>query len=177
VGIYGHVADAGAKIFQNNGMGLLDKWVDDHIFFRILREYLVKYNEKRKKWNQTFAKEGMQQLGRRLWYGNTCSKMRKLEELSEDCSKPLQDLSDRSPRSEHNKCFTYNIQDINDLSISLGIIWEKLKDQPFASSTIYTGFLWDLKLMIVSLTSAKVNKYLVAIHKWRKWHAHILQDV
>jgi hypothetical protein len=87
------------------------------------------------------------------------------------------DLSDRSPWSEHNKHFAYNIQDIDNLSITLGIIWEKLKDQPFASSTVYTGFLWDLKLMIVSLTSAKVNNYLAAIHKWGKQHAHVLQDI
>jgi hypothetical protein len=34
-GAYGHVTDAGAKIFRYQGIGPLDKWVDDHIFFRI----------------------------------------------------------------------------------------------------------------------------------------------
>jgi hypothetical protein len=176
-GVYGHVADAGAEIFRNNGIGPLDKWVDDHIFFRILRCHLDDYNEKRKRWHQNFAKDGLQQTGGRLWYGGTCPKTRRLEELSEDCSKALQDLSQCSPRSEHDELFAYNLRDIDDLSDDLGIIWERLKDQPFASSTVYTGFLWDLKHLVVSLTSAKVDKYLAAIHKWRKRPTHILQDV
>lgn len=92
--------------------------------------------------------------------------MRKLEELSEDCLKAPQDLSQCSPRSKHNKLFVYNLCDINELFDDLGIIWELHKDQPFASSTVYTGFLWDLKHLVVSLTSAKVDKYMVAIHKW-----------
>jgi len=32
-GVYGHVADAAAEIFRHHGIGPLDKWVDDHIFF------------------------------------------------------------------------------------------------------------------------------------------------
>lgn len=54
---------------------------------------------------------------------------------------------------------------------------ECLKDQFLNSSTIYIGFTWNLKLMVVALSPSKVEKYLTAIHKWRKRHAHILQDV
>lgn len=32
-GAYGHIADAAAEIFCHHGIGLLDKWVNDHIFF------------------------------------------------------------------------------------------------------------------------------------------------
>jgi hypothetical protein len=59
----------------------------------------------------------------------------------------------------------------------LGIIWERLKDQIFGSSTIDIGFTWNLQLMTVALSPTKVDKYLTAIHKWRKRHAHVLQDV
>lgn len=176
-GAYGLVADGGAEIFRNKGLGPLDKWVDDHIFLRIRLEYLEQYNEHRKEWNRLFASEGMQQTGGRIWFGRMCTDTGKLEELSENCSKPLQDHSQRTPRSEHDKLFTFCLQDIDDLSEDLGIIWERLKDQLFSTSTLYTGFIWDIELRIVSLSPAKVDKYLVAIHKWRKRHAHALQDV
>ena len=32
-GVYGHIADAAAEIFRHHGIGPLNKWVDDHIFF------------------------------------------------------------------------------------------------------------------------------------------------
>ena len=35
-GAYGQMVDAGTEILRANGIGLLDKWVDDHIFFCIL---------------------------------------------------------------------------------------------------------------------------------------------
>lgn len=176
-GAYGHVADAGVEIFRNKGIGPLDKWVDDHLFLRIRREHLEQYNHFRKGWNETFACEGMRQSGSRLWFGDICPDTRTLEELSEDCSKPLQDHSHRSPRSEHDKLFAFCMQDINEASEDLGLIWERLKDQLFAVSTIYIGFSWNIELRIVSLSSIKVDKYLSAIHKWRKRHAHVLQDV
>ena len=66
---------------------------------------------------------------------------------------------------------------MDDLSNTLGIVWALQKDQPFKASTIYIGFLWDLDRMTVSLTPEKRDKYLSAIHKWRKRQAHTLQDV
>jgi hypothetical protein len=44
------------------------------------------------------------------------------------------------------------------------------------SSTIYIGFLWDLYHHIVSLSQPKVDKYLSAIHSWRKKPTHVLQE-
>ena len=34
-GVYGHVTNAGAEIMRSEGIGPLDKWVNDHIFFRV----------------------------------------------------------------------------------------------------------------------------------------------
>jgi hypothetical protein len=176
-GVYGHMADAGAEVFRNNGIGPLDKWVDDHLFIRIKCIFLAQYNKWRKNWNLTFARSGMRQTGGRIWFGEQCLETGKLEEANENRSKPIKDLSNDSPRSEHDKSFTYNARDIDVLSEKLGVIWEPLKDQPFAPSTTYTGFDWNVQVKTVQLSESKVNKYLAAIHKWRKRHAHVLQDV
>lgn len=176
-GAYGHIADAGAEIFQYNGIGPLDKWVDDYIFFRIKLEFLDQYNNFRKNWNQSFAQEGMHQTGSRLWFGRMCTETGKLEELSEDCSKPLQDFSKRSIRSDHDKRFSCNLQDIDTLSEELGIIWEPLKDQPFQTTTVHLGFVWNIENRSVTLNATKIDKYLAAIHIWHKQRAHTLQDV
>lgn len=176
-GAYGHIADAGAEILRKRGIGPLDKWVDDHIFFRIRKEFRNEYNQKRAEWHQDLAKRGMHQTGSRLWYGGRIFDNGSIEEFSEDCSQPILDLSNNSPRSEHDLLFCHNLQDIDDASSDLGILWQLAKDQPFASSTIYIGFLWDLDRHIVSLSQPKVDKYLMAIHTWRKKPIHVLQEV
>lgn len=126
---------------------------------------------------QTFAKEGMRQTGGCIWFGELHHETGRLEESNKDCLKPLKDLSNDSPRSDHDRLFTFSLCDIDALSENLGIIWELLQDQPFAPSTIYTGFSWDVQLKTVSLSAAKVDKYLAAIYKWCKRHAHTLHDV
>jgi len=68
-GAYGHVADAGAEIFWHRGIRPLDKWVDDHLFIRILLVCLAEYNCQRLSWHRDLSKEGMQQSGSRLWFG------------------------------------------------------------------------------------------------------------
>lgn len=176
-GVYGHMADAGAEICRYQGIGPLDKWVDDHIFFRIRREHLAIYNEQRLAWHQAFAKTRLCQSGSRLWYGDQCPISGQLEEFSENCIYPLKDLSESSLRSKHDKLFTFCLEDINDLSHKLGIIWELLKDQPFRMTTVYISFLWDLKMMYIALSAVKIDKYLTAIHKWRKCLAHVLKDI
>ena len=32
-GVYGHISDVCCEIFRHNGIGPVNKWVDDHIFF------------------------------------------------------------------------------------------------------------------------------------------------
>jgi hypothetical protein len=176
-GAYGHIADGGTEIFRSHGIGPIDKWVDDHIFFRIRREHLVGYNSLRSQWHRQLAAGGIKQTGSRIWFGNTTPDFSLIKELNEDCSHPLKDLSGNSPRSPHDKLFTANMQDIDALSMQLGILWAIPKDQPFHSSTVYIGFLWDLNARIVSLSPPKVDKYLAAIHRWRKRHTHTLRDV
>jgi hypothetical protein len=57
-GVYGNLADAGVDIFRANGMGPVSKWVDDHMFFCIHREYLQEYNEKRAAWCREITENG-----------------------------------------------------------------------------------------------------------------------
>jgi hypothetical protein len=67
-GIYGAVADAGTDIFHAQGIGLIFKWVDDHIFW-IPCEYIDFYNTKWRLWHVTITKNGGQmQSGSCLWF-------------------------------------------------------------------------------------------------------------
>ena len=127
--------------------------------------------------NQINSSEGMRQSGSRIWFPGSELREEAYEEFNEDCSRPIKDLSNNSPHSPHDCLFTYNLQDIDDVSKTLGIPWELSKDQPFSTSTIYIGFKWDLEAHIVSLASGKVNKYLCAIRKWGSHSTHVLKDV
>ena len=56
-------------IFRASRIGPLSKWVDDHIFFRVLLEHLADYNSKRNQWHiQIMANGGQLQDWSRLWY-------------------------------------------------------------------------------------------------------------
>lgn len=68
-GAYGHVADAGAEILRHHGIGPLDKWVDDHLFIRILKEFLGPYNQQCAQWHKDLSMRGMHQSGSRIWFG------------------------------------------------------------------------------------------------------------
>lgn len=176
-GGYGHLADGGAEIARARGIGPLDKWVDDHLFIRIPRSFLSEYNAMRLQWNHEIAPLGMRQTGSRIWYGGKELHDGNLEEFSEDCSRPLIDLSHSSPRNPHDQQFSYNLDDVDHLSEELGIPWETTKDQPFDASTIYIGFVWDIQARTVSLSPTKVAKYLQAIQTWQERRTHVLQDV
>jgi hypothetical protein len=177
-GIYGRVADAGAEILRSRGIGPLDKWVDDHVFFRIKSTHLSSYNNQRASWARQISNSGgLKQSGSRLWYPITNAPGDSFEEFNENCTFPLRNLSRVSTRSKHDTSFTYAISDIDDISDQLGIPWERSKDQPFDSSTIYIGFKWDLDECIVSLAPTKVEKYLDAIREWSNKSAHVLKDV
>ena len=96
-GAYGHIADGGTEIFRSHGIGPIDKWVDDHIFFRIRREHLVGYNSLRSQWHRQLAAGGIKQTGSRIWFGDTTPDFSLIKELNEDCSHPLKDLSEKFP--------------------------------------------------------------------------------
>lgn len=97
-GVYGSLADAGANLFRAEGIGPLSKWVDDHIFFRLLRNYLPEYNGMRKAWSSQIAVNGDQlHNDSRIWYkGKTMSDGR-IMEFDEDEQTSLRDLLTASP--------------------------------------------------------------------------------
>lgn len=73
--------------------------------------------------------------------------------------------------------FTYNIVDINEISYELGIPWEASKDQPFATSTIYIGFVWNLAQCMITLSSNKTEKYINEINIWLERWTYMLKHV
>ena len=176
-GVYGSMADAGADLFRYRGIGPLVKWVDDHLFVRILREFLVSYNEQRRVRHAELASQGQHQEGGRLWYGGKIFPDGTLDEHVEDCSYPCLDFSAASPRSAEDARYSYNFEDIDRFSANLGIPWERSKDLPFASSTSYIGFVWDLESLTVSLSPEKRQKYSLSIEDWLQRTKHNLNDV
>ena len=176
-GVYGMVADAGADIFRGNGIGPLAKWVDDHVFFRILRKHLPAYNLARAQWSHEIGQQGgRKQDGGRLWYRGKNLPDGSPEEFDEDCSFPFQDLAGTSPRSAKDQCFSYADTDIDALSEYLGIRWEPSKFVPFGPEFPYLGFLWNLQTRTVCLLEKKRLKYVAAIEEWEEKSTHILSE-
>jgi len=70
-GVYSSLADAGTDLFHSHGIGPLAKWVDDHIFFRILLKYLPGYNCQHAEHHTNLTVQGQRKDGGRLWYGGT----------------------------------------------------------------------------------------------------------
>lgn len=177
VGVHGSVADAGIDLFRWRGMGPASKWVDDHLFARILRKHLLQYNQKRAAAHRRIQKSGgRRQSGSRFWYAGDALPDERIEQFDEDCSFPLQDLSSRSPRSLEDAQFTYCMADIDDLSVELGLVWGKDKDVSFRCVCPFTGLEWDVATRTVSVGLAKKTKYLGAIAEWRQRSRHTLQD-
>jgi len=171
------MADAGCKIMQAHGLRPMDKWVDNHVFFHICRNYFTEYNAQRASWSDTIKPLGLMTSGSCIWFKGITHADGSNDEFSEDCAFPIKDLSNSSPRPEHDQLFTFDFSDIDSLSDTLGIPWEKSKDQHFGPTTIYIGFLWDIANKRVSSSLSKVVKYLTAIRLWRSRSTHTLQDV
>ena len=176
-GGYGHMGDAGVDLFRANGMGPVSKWVDDHIFFRILHAYRDDYNTQRQAWQEDISRRGPKQSGGRLWFGGHLFNDGTLEQFDEDCSFPCLNLSSSSVRPPEDKDFTYSMADIDRLSVSLGIPWETSKDIPFTTTPTFIGFIWDLRLLTVSLSPSKITKYLASIEAWSAAPTHTLQEI
>ena len=88
-GAYGQVADAGAEILRANGIGPLDKWVNDHLFFHIPREHLLEYNTTRDQWHVDIKQTRMRHTASRIWYSGTEHLDGLVEEFSESCTFPI----------------------------------------------------------------------------------------
>jgi hypothetical protein len=176
-GVYGDVRTAGMDIIRYKGIGPISAWVDDHLFVRILRIYLDSYNRQRMEWHAEIRSRGRHHDGGRIWFGGKTFADGTIEEFDEDCTFACKDLSANSSRSKTDAEFCYNFDDIDHVSQKLGIPWEKSKDLPFDSSTIYIGFIWDISLLTVSLSQSKKDKYLGEIKEWQSRAKHTLNDV
>lgn len=177
-GIFGYVADAAAAIFRSHGLGPLLKWVDDHVFIHLLRVHLPAYKAMRRVWRDWIQSVGGEHhTGGRLWYGGYCQESDFFQEFAEDCAFLLADHSGDSPRSAVDSQYAYNMDDVDRVSVRLGIPWEPSKDLPFASEFSFTGFSWNLATKTVALTERKRVKYVDAIHSWLGRVAHTLEDV
>ncbi|GLB43995.1 putative tyrosine recombinase [Lyophyllum shimeji] len=177
-GIYGIVGDAGTDIFRAEGIGPISKWVDDHIFFRILRAHRDEYNKQRATWNTTITANGGRLQDRsRFWYCGDTMPNGFPAEFDEDCRFPIKDLSGNSPRSPLDTTYTYSSADIDAISQTLGIPWEASKTIEFSFSVQYLGFVWDLQERTVSVPEGKKAKYLQAITEWKSSKTHSLDEV
>lgn len=177
-GVFGSIADACADIMRAYGLGPISKWVDDHVFFRILREHLDKYNERRRQWKVSIqAQGGEHRNGGRKWYGGQTRSNGTTEEFDEDMAFPVQDLSQSSPRGAKEKQFSCSMNDIDTISEQLGIPWEKEKDQPWSSKITFTGFVWDIENKTAALSESKRVKYVSAIENWNQKKTHTLKEV
>ena len=175
-GIYGMVADAGVDLFRSNGVSPLAKWVNNHIFFRILWAHCSEYNKRRSIWQQEILScGGHRQCGSWLWYGGRNLPGGSSEEFDEDCSTILTNL-ETSPCNEEDRSFTYADADIDRISSLLGIRWEPSKSVPFGTEVPYLGFCWDLRAHMVHLLKEKRVKYLAAITEWEKDRTHNLLE-
>lgn len=177
-GSYGYLADAQMDLIRAAGIGPLCKWADDHLFVRILRKHLDTYNQLRRNRQATIAQNGGRlQIGGRHWFKGSPMPDDRIEEFDDDNVYPIQDLSEASPRSNHDREFTYSLSDVNDFTCPLGTPWEPSKDIPFCTVAPFIGFDWDLVNLTVALPTKKRDKYLAAIAEWDQTPKHDLQEV
>lgn len=177
-GIFGGGMDGGGDIMRSKGIGPFTKWVDDHFFLRIRRRYLEEYNRWRQTWRQRIENRGgAQKQGGRLWYNGDNLPDDSLEEFDEDMKFPLQDLSQRTPRSAEDQEYTYNFDDINWITDLLGIPWALDKDISWRYIVPFIGFEWDLEAKRVAIGDKKKQKYRAAIAEWQGSQRHDLREV
>jgi len=139
-GVYGLLADAGADIFRANGIGPLAKWVDNQIFFQILATKLPAYSDQRRIWHDEIQANGGQvKDGSRIWYRGKVMLDGSFEEFDEDMIFLLWDFSIDSRDSEEfgDNVYSYGDEEIDGLSNSLGIKWEKSETTPFSFTVTY----------------------------------------
>lgn len=176
------VADTLIDLMHWKGMGPITKWVDDHVFFRIRRRYLDAYNSLRAHWARAVASgEGRCQSRGRLWYEGEVLADGSRAELFEDCAFPLQDIAGGGARTagrvgDGGYDFPYGLDDVDEFSDAVGLVWEKAKDQVFASTGQYIGLRWDMDSRRVALPSEKKEKYSTSIVEWQqRWEHSLLQ--
>ena len=174
--IYSNLEDASVDIMCASGQGPISKWVDDHIFIRILQEFIPGYNNLHREWKcQIAIFSGKHHVGGWIWYEGDLLPNVHIAEFDDDMSFPVQDLSSQSVRSPEDLCFSRNLDDIDAISDELGIPWQKEKDLPFSHEFPFMGFIWNICNEMVSLPLPKREKYLVALREWWRLRLHTLQ--
>ena len=176
-GTYGMVRDAGLDIFRAAGIGPVIAWVDDHLFFRLPCNTITNYNKICEMKAHFIAEQGgrLKENGR-WWFKGEALADGTHEEFAEDCAFAVRDLTAKHP-NDSTTPYAYDISHIDQISNQLGIPWELSKDTPFSSTPTFIGFTWNLENNMVSLTTAKREKYINAIHEWLRTTAHTLEQV
>ena len=176
-GTYSAVRNTASDILQFQGIGPIFSWVNDYLFFQVPCSSLPEYNQKHRTWNGDIISRGEHQDEGRIGFGGRRFEDGTLEEFNEDCTFPCKDLSASSDRPAEDRSYAYNFDDIDTTSRLLGIPWEVSKDRPFASSTTYISFNWNIKTNRVSLADSKKEKYLMATKNWLSQTSHTLEEV
>ena len=97
--MYRHLGDASMQIMRSHGIVPLSKWVDDHIFFRILWCQLDSYNLRHTQWAKEIADNSSEVHNRgHLWFRGATMPDGLPEEFNKDASFTIQDLSQSSER-------------------------------------------------------------------------------
>jgi hypothetical protein len=164
-GLFGEVMDAFLNIARALGFGPSLPWVDDQILFRILVQYLQSYNELRAQQAERIRKlGGLRSKGARRWWAGGTTPSGRVEEFAEDMRFPIRDHStSTTPRSEHDKRFTYALSDYEALGKELGMLFSPKKRLPFDRRTEFIGLSWDVQAHVVTLLNRKREKYHEAV--------------
>ena len=176
-GVYGYPADAGMDIMRAKGIGPISKWVDDHLFIRMLVDTIPAYNQWRAETrNRIHAAGGIKHEGGRLFARGNVLEGNFCEEFDDDHTFPIVDLSSSSPRSVSEARYSCTISDINTVSLPLGYIWESSKDRDFSFTPEFNGFTWHFQTISVSVPPQKQLKYSLSIDEWLSRPDHNLEE-
>lgn len=138
-GLYGSVRNGVMDIMRSRGIWPISAWVDDHLFIRLRRQDVPRYNAWRKACAERIRLRGEMRKGGRLWYRGHIFEDGTVEEFDEECGFPCGILLLTSDPTTGEDTYAYSFWDIDEVSRELGIPWEPDKDQPFASTTVYIG--------------------------------------
>lgn len=148
------MGDARLQVIQAHGIGLVSKWVDNHIFFCIRQEHIQSYNAAHSNWASKVCENGGgKHKGGWIWYFSKKNAEDKHNKYNEDMACSIVNLSSASSRSKEDSLFTYAVHNINALSKELGIPWKSTKD-------VFSPLYWvSLRhCMLLSQHAKKTNK-------------------
>jgi hypothetical protein len=166
-GLHGEVADTFLDIARATGLGPVLPWVDDNVWFRVLRCYLPEYNRLRAEAQERIRQCGGERTkGARRWWDGGATASGRMEEFTEDLQFPIRDLSaGPNHRSDHDERFSYALCDVERIAGELGVEYSLEKRQEFGPWVEFTGLDWGIQDKDVGLPERKQKKYLLAIEQ------------